>query len=115
DSNVLHCDIKSGNVIVTAQNQAKMLDFGLSRARQLPGDDSGRRVGTLPYMPPERIIDGTLDASGDLYALGVTLFEMLTGRRPFTAPNELELIAEILDATPPRVSTLVSGLPSAVD
>src|SRR4029453_14636078 len=40
---------------------------------------------------------------------------MLTGRRPFTAPNELELIAEILDATPPRVSTLVSGLPSAVD
>lgn len=114
DSNILHCDIKSSNVMVTSQNQVKVLDFGLSRARQLPGDDGGK-IGTLAFMPPERLIDGTLDMSGDIYSVGVTLFEMLTGRRPFSASTELELIAEIIDTVPPVPSRLVPGLPPKVD
>ena len=66
---VLHCDIKAANVIVTGRNQAKVLDFGLSRAVHLPGED-GAKIGTLPYMPPDRIIDNTLDEQGDLLQPG---------------------------------------------
>ena len=81
DSGILHCDIKAANVIVTRGNQAKVLDFGLSRAMHLTGEEGGK-VGTLAYMPPDRIIDNTLDRPGDLYSLGVTLFEMLLNGTP---------------------------------
>lgn len=111
---VIHCDIKADNVRVTPRHLAKVIDFGLSRAKNLP-IESAARFGTVPYMPPERLIDGDLSVAGDIYSLGVTLFELLTGRRPFAGDDELSLVANILEGQPAQPSTLVPGLPSSID
>jgi serine/threonine protein kinase len=105
DAGVLHCDLKPDNVRVTPRMQAKVLDFGLSRAKYLPAGPAVR-LGTLPYMPPERIVDGELTVAGDIYSLGVTLFELVTGRRPFSGDDELSLMADILAPSARRSTTI---------
>jgi serine/threonine protein kinase len=97
---VVHRDLKPGNIMLddaSGVDRIKLCDFGLSR---LSGDDrittTGCFVGTPAYMAPEQILGTESDARGDLYALGVTGFELLTGSLPYVASNPVALVAEII-------------------
>ena len=82
---VLHLDIKPGNVMLQPDGKIKLIDLGI--ASRISGDDSGTGFGTPPYMPPEQSEMGKCGAYTDVFALGVMLFEMLTGRVPFSSQN----------------------------
>ena len=108
---VLHRDIKPSNLLLDARGTAWVTDFGLAKfdgSEDLT--ETGEFVGTLRYMAPERF-DGRSDARCDIYALGVTLYEMLALRPPFDDTNRAMLVRRILDHTPtplrkldPRIS-----------
>jgi TolB-like protein len=109
---IVHRDIKSGNIMLTASGHVKVMDFGLAMIVEPSGDDETARVseqkagiaGTLPYIAPEVLRGEGSSASSDLYALGVVMYEMATGRRPFVGKTDAVLVSEILrrDPTPPR-------------
>ena len=112
EQQVLHCDLKPGNVIITHDERAKVLDFGISRPTFDAG--SGPLIGTLPYMAPEQLDAGEFTEAGDIYSLGVMLFELVAGRRPFEG-DHAALRVQIAMTPPPRLSELVPGVPPALD
>jgi serine/threonine protein kinase/tetratricopeptide (TPR) repeat protein len=118
---VVHRDLKPANVMVTPTGQVKIVDFGIAAvaatadAATRTHFDTGAVSGTLPYMAPEQIAGGAIDARADVWALGVLLYELATGRRPFEAPNALLLADRILNRDPDPASALVSGLPPGLD
>ena len=119
DRGVVHRDLKSANVMVTPEGRVKVLDFGL--ARRVSGEElaevttrahaslsqAGAILGTLPYMAPEQLRAQPADARSDVWALGVVLYEMAAGVRPFEGQTGFELSSAILHETP-------SPLPSRV-
>ncbi len=123
---ISHRDLKPGNVMVTKDGRVKVLDFGLAKAladdkdTQLHGlpketlTREGRVVGTLAYMAPEQLQGKPLDARVDVFALGVVLFEMATGSRPFQGQNSADLISSVLRDEPPQARRLKPELPAGV-
>jgi tetratricopeptide (TPR) repeat protein len=105
---VVHRDIKPGNVMMTDRGLVKVLDFGLARYAPTVGDetstwsgqhrllDQGSMMGTLAYMSPEQVRGGAVDERSDVFSLGVLLYELLEGRRPFNGGNAVELVDAIL-------------------
>ena len=104
---VIHRDLKSNNVIVTPDRRIKVLDFGLAK-RAIDSDmtaavtqihasltQAGTAIGTLPYMSPEQLRGDVVRVSSDIWALGVVLYELATGARPFTGHTPFELSAAI--------------------
>jgi tetratricopeptide (TPR) repeat protein len=109
EQGIIHRDFKSGNVILSPSRQgerAVVTDFGLARVSVEESDAtvSGGIVGTPAYMAPEQVEGGAITASVDIYALGVVVFEMVTGGRPFTGDTPLAIAVKRLrqDPTPPR-------------
>ena len=100
---VIHRDIKSNNIKINSQGQVKMLDFGIAKGQTSPGlTATGSVIGTLQYLSPEHLRGGTADARGDIWALGVLLYEMVTGRMPFESETLGDLCDKIdRDLTPP--------------
>ena len=117
---VLHRDLKPGNIVLTDSGQPKILDFGLAlllgvAAAQGKITQTGMIVGSLPYMAPEQLL-GEADGVGtDIYALGVMLFEMTVGRRPFTKERSEALMFEIFNNTAPPVRSLRPELPTELE
>ena len=104
---IVHRDIKSGNVILTAEGHAYLLDFGLAlRPGQERLTEAGRTVGTPAYMAPEQIRGKELDGRADLWALGVLLYEMVTGRHPFARQQDLSMLHAILEEAPQEMGKL---------
>ncbi len=132
---LLHRDLKPSNILITLEEEAKVVDFGLatlferqetsrfsvatteslpdSLGRQHPGENAARGsiVGTLPYMSPEQLRSEPLDARSDIFSLGAVLYEMTTGRRPFTGASSSEVAKKIQDGRPSPVHELVPEVP----
>lgn len=100
---VIHRDVKSANVFFDSRGSAKLGDFGVAHLVELGHTQTGGLIGTLAYMSPEQITGAPLSVAADLYGLGVTLFEALTGRLPFLGPD---FVAQHLGETAPAPSEL---------
>ncbi len=98
---VVHRDIKPANILVTPEGQVKLMDFGIARMKQdRKLTSTGQTLGSLFYMSPEQIRGEDLDARSDLYSTGVTLYEAVTGKRPFDGTSEYSVMAAHLQQTP---------------
>ncbi|WP_067648939.1 serine/threonine-protein kinase [Nocardia harenae] len=112
---LVHRDIKPGNVLVSRNDFAYLIDFGIARPRDGTALTTGSvAIGTIAYMAPERF-DGVATARSDIYSLGCVLVECLTGRRAFPGDSHAEQINAHLNHAPPRPSTVVAGVPPALD
>ncbi len=127
---LVHRDLKPSNIMVTGEGEAKVVDFGLATlfareestlgsrvadATTVPDQQQGaggaRVAGTLPYMSPEQVGGEKLDARSDVFSLGVVLYEMTTGTRPFGGANVVETVAEIRRCRPRPVHEMVPKVP----
>jgi non-specific serine/threonine protein kinase len=120
---ITHRDLKPANVMVTEdESRLRILDFGLAKmhADLVEGNDmptealtqEGLVVGTIQYMSPEQAKGATIDHRTDLFSLGVLLYEMVTGQRPFQGKSSIELLSAILSEDPPAVTDSRSDLPN---
>jgi hypothetical protein len=103
---VVHRDVKPANVLLSKSGEVKLVDFGVARLDTSDLTKDGSSVGTPFYMSPEQILGRTVDGRSDLYSLGVILYELLSGRRPFTATGIGDLAAQIAEEPPPRLGEL---------
>ena len=111
---VVHRDIKPSNVLVDLpRGSLKLTDFGLARLAEAERTRTGLVMGTPAYMAPEQLAGGEADARGDVYALGVVLFQLLTGRLPFEADTLGELLRSTARGDPPWIARLRPDLPAA--
>jgi serine/threonine protein kinase len=114
---ILHRDLKPGNVMLRMDGQIALIDFGLAKHEALDYDitDTGMIFGTPHYMSPEQGHGQDLDSRSDLYSLGVMLFEMLTGRKPYTADNPMAIIYMHRNAPTPRLPEALADLQPLLD
>ncbi len=123
---VIHRDLKPGNVMVTRDGRVKVLDFGLAKMLAVDAagqgasvtvtaegliSGEGQVVGTVPYMAPEQLRREKVDARSDLFSLGIILYELATGRRPFTGETSIDVSHAILHDTPEPLSRVRADLP----
>jgi serine/threonine protein kinase len=114
---IVHRDISPQNVVVTFAGDVKIVDFGIAKSTSRAGDDtaSGRLKGKVPYMSPEQARGEPIDARSDLWAAGVMLFELTTGRRLFKAPSEYETFKLICERDIPLPSRVRPGYPAELE
>ncbi|MFZ4517451.1 MAG: Stk1 family PASTA domain-containing Ser/Thr kinase [Microthrixaceae bacterium] len=115
---VVHRDIKPGNVLLTSNGQAKVTDFGIARALSSADEDltqAGSVMGTATYFSPEQAQGLPVDPRTDLYSLGVVLYEMVTGRPPFTGETPLAIAYKHVQDQPAPPSTVIPDLPVALE
>jgi eukaryotic-like serine/threonine-protein kinase len=113
---IAHRDVKPENVLLGDANAVKVADFGLARLlSDAPHTKSGLLIGTAAYLAPEQVAGGRADFRTDVYAAGIMLFELLTGRQPFTGDTPLAVAYQHVNEVVPAPSSLVPGLPPALD
>ena len=98
---VTHRDIKPANIMITSHGLVKLMDFGIAKStNDLQLTRPGTTMGSVYYMSPEQVRGGTVDARSDIYSFGVTLYEMLTGRKPFQADTSYSVLNAQLNEAP---------------
>jgi eukaryotic-like serine/threonine-protein kinase len=115
---VVHRDVKPGNVLITADGQVKVTDFGIARAMGNLDDQvtqTGLVMGTATYFSPEQAQGLDVDGRSDIYSLGVVLYEMLVGRPPFIGDTPVAIAYQHVQETPPRPRALNPEIPVALE
>src|SRR6266536_1926761 len=113
---LVHRDVKPENVLLAADMRVKVVDFGLARAvAQARHTKTGMLIGTPAYLAPEQVSRAAGDARSDVYAAGVVLFELVTGRQPYTGDSPLAVAYRHVNEAVPAPSQIVPGLPQALD
>src|ERR1700736_674832 len=110
---IIHGDVKPANILITDDGRIKLMDFGM--ARLASGDAAGKLLGTPAYWCPEQIMGKPQDAKSDFFSLGVVLYEMVTGHRPFDADSLQGICSRVLSAVPLPPSQANPSLPSSFD
>ena len=127
EKGIVHRDVKPENVFLTKDGHVKLLDFGLARLQAVPSGaldtrsptvpvltESGSILGTVAYMPPEQARGQAVDHRTDQFSLGVTLYEMLSGKRPFRGEDAASLVSAILRDEPEPLATAAPSAPVGV-
>src|SRR3990172_3572461 len=126
EKGVLHRDLKPDNLMLSDEGRLKILDFGLAKLKPEAGvsgiseqptnarTEEGRIVGTVVYMSPEQAEGKALDSRSDIFSLGIVLYEMATGERPFQGETTASVLSSILKDTPKSVTEINPALPSLV-
>jgi len=113
---IIHRDLKPGNVMLTEDGTAKIVDFGLAVAVDLSRlTQSGMMVGTVSYMPPEQAMGGKVTTQADLYSLGAMLYEMVTGRPPFVGDDSISIIGQHINTPPVSPTWHRADLPPTLE
>ncbi len=123
EKGIVHRDLKPANVMVGAEGRVKVLDFGLAKELRAadptdltltssPATEIGVVMGTPAYMSPEQVVGGAIDHRTDLFSLGVLLYEMASGQRPFKGRSTAEITSAILRDTPPAITDVRADVPA---
>ncbi|MEV6284810.1 Stk1 family PASTA domain-containing Ser/Thr kinase [Kribbella sp. NPDC051770] len=117
DAGIVHRDIKPENVLISHDGTVKVADFGLARAVTTTGQTAtqGLLMGTVSYLAPELVTDGSADARSDVYSSGILLYELLTGAKPHTGETPIQVAYAHVHADVPAPSLLEPGIPPYVD
>ena len=116
NAGIAHRDVKPENVLLGDARKVKVADFGLARLLSgISHTKTGMLIGTAAYLAPEQVSRGAADVRTDVYAAGVMLFELLTGRQPHTADTPLAVAYKHVNEAVPRPSSFVPGLPPSLD
>jgi serine/threonine protein kinase len=114
--NVIHRDIKPANMMLTPKGVVKLMDFGIARPSNEAGITiTGTTLGSVNYMPPEQVKGDPVDARSDLYSLGVSLYEMVTGQLPFTGHSSYSLMSAHLEEPPKPPIAVRPDLPRGLN
>src|SRR5579862_9164789 len=111
---VIHGDVKPANILITNDGKVKLTDFGMARVARREARDSAL-LGTPAYWCPEQILGKPQDARSDIFSLGIVLYEMVTGRRPFDAESLQAICQKVMSSTPLPVSQINTSLPAGLN
>ncbi len=112
---IVHRDIKPHNVIVDAEGRVKVTDFGIARAGTSQMTEVGSIIGTAQYLSPEQAKGAPVDQTSDLYSVGIVLYELLTGKVPFTGDSPVEIAMKHISAIPEPPSSIRPDIPEDLD
>jgi serine/threonine-protein kinase len=115
---IVHRDIKPENILISKEGRIKIADFGLAKGPLIGGTltaESSVILGSVSYLSPEQVQRGVADSRSDNYSLGITAFEIFTGKKPFEGDQPIQIAYMHVNNRVPRISTLLSGVPEQLD
>lgn len=115
---IVHRDIKPENILISKEGRIKIADFGLAKGPLLGGTmtaESSVILGSVSYLSPEQVQRGIADSRSDVYSIGITAFEMFTGKKPFEGDQPIQIAYMHVNNRVPKMSSLVSGIPEQLD